>query len=159
VLCPKCTAPVTVTSRSEMSATGHWGESFPRDAITTRAACRECRAAAQSEAVAAAALEQQHVEELKQRKSENVSRMLARSLHSDAAASSPTPQHAPGPLARAEILHSSGGASLGPLNSLKYAIAGAASSDVALCREMVEARSRAATTPANLDPFTFDDDG
>lgn len=159
VLCPKCTAPVTVTSRSEMSATGHWGESFPREAITTRAACRECRAAAQSEAAAAAALEQQHVEEMKQRKIENVSRMLARSLNSDEPSSYPTPQQALGLLAIAEILQNSGDDSLGPLKSLKYTITGSASSDIALCREMFEERWLAATTPAKLDAFTFDDDG
>ncbi|MEU6242902.1 hypothetical protein [Streptomyces sp. NPDC047024] len=159
LLCPKCTAPVTVTSRSEMSATGHWGESFPRGPITARAACRECRAAAQSEAAAAAALEQQRTEEMKQRKIENASKWLARSLNSEEPSSYPTPQQALGLLAIAEILQSSSLDSLSPLKSLNYTITGSAGGDIDLCREMFEERWLAATTPTKLDAFTFDDDG
>jgi hypothetical protein len=159
VLCPQCTAPVTVTSRSEMSATGHWGESFPREPITARAACRECREAAQSEAAAAAALEQQLAEEMKQRKLESTSKWLARCLNRDEPSSYPTPQRALGLLAIAEILQNSGADSLDPLKSLNYTITGSAGSDIALFREMFEEGWLAATTPAKLDAFIFDDDG
>ncbi|WP_228981455.1 hypothetical protein [Streptomyces sp. DH12] len=159
ILCPKCTTPVTVTSRSEMSATGHWGDSFPRKPVAARAACRECRAAAQAEAAAAAALEQQRAEEVKQRKIENASKWIAQSLNADEPTSYPTPRRALGLLAIAEILQNSGLDSLSPLKSLKYTITGSTGSDIDLCREMFEEHWLAATTPAKLDAFTFDDDG
>jgi hypothetical protein len=71
----------------------------------------------------------------------------------------PTPQRALGLLAIAEILENSGADSLGPLKSLNYTITGSAGSDIALFREMFEEGWLAATTPAKLDAFIFDDDG
>ncbi|MEU9998100.1 hypothetical protein [Streptomyces sp. NPDC050848] len=159
IVCPECTAPLVVTSRSEMSATGHWNDDFPRDPVQARAVCRDCRASAQIEADAAAALEEQRAAQAKERKLDSASRWLSHSLHADEPLTYPNPRQALGLLALADILRSGDRTSFGPLKSLKYTITGSTNGDIELLREMYQEHWLAATTPATLDAFAFDEDG
>ncbi|MFC9261256.1 hypothetical protein ACFT25_15710 [Streptomyces hydrogenans] len=159
VVCPECTAPVTVANRSEMTATRLWNDDFPREPISARAPCRGCRESAQAEAAAAAALEKQRAAAAKEKKIENASRWLANSLHTDEAPSYPTPRQALALISLADILTSSDQEAFGPPRTLKYTITGSTSGDHDLFRGMYQEHWLAATLPASLDAFSYDDDG
>ncbi|MFF9653364.1 hypothetical protein [Streptomyces sp. NPDC014622] len=159
VVCPECTAPLTVTSRSEMSATGHWNDAFPHDPVSARAACQDCRESARIEAAAVAALEKQRAAQAAEKKIESASRWLASSLQADEPLTYPEPRQALALLALSGILQSGNLESFGPLKSLKYTITGSAGGDIELVREMYQEHWLAATTPASLDSFAFNEDG
>ncbi|MGW1409513.1 hypothetical protein [Streptomyces sp. NPDC002403] len=159
VVCPECTAPLTVTSRSEMSATGHWNDAFPQEPVPARATCQDCRESARVEAAAAAALEKQRAVKAAEQKIESASRWLARSLRADEPLAYPEPRQALALLAVSDILQRGNLESLGPLKGLKYTVTGSSSGDIELVREMYQEHWLAATTPASLDSFAFNDDG
>jgi hypothetical protein len=159
VVCPECTAPVTIASRSEMTATRLWNDDFPREPVPARAPCQDCRESAQAEAAAAAALEEQRAAAVTEKKIQTASRWLADSLHADEALTSPTPGQALALLTLADILLQGDKDSFGPLKTLKYTITGSTSSDHDLLRDMYQEHWLAATLPASLDAFTYDDDG
>jgi hypothetical protein len=159
VLCPECTAPVTVANRSEMAATGHWNEDFPLQPVDARTICQECRASARAEAEAEAALASQRAEELNKRKIESAAKQLAAALNSDEPTTYPTVRQALGLLSMAEILQQGDQESFGPLKKLKYTVTGSTKGDIDLCREMHQEGWLSPTLPAPLDAFVFDDDG
>ncbi|MFE7509969.1 hypothetical protein ACFU8I_01870 [Streptomyces sp. NPDC057540] len=158
VLCAGCTMPITVTSRSEMTATRLWNDDFPLVPVSARAACQDCRAAAQAQVAAEKALERERAAAANERKVESASAWLGRSLHADEPTACPTPRQAVGLLALAEILLSSGAESFGPLEDVSYTVTASAAGDIALFREMFQAHWVAATTPATVDCFTYDED-
>ncbi|WP_426361674.1 hypothetical protein [Streptomyces sp. E-08] len=158
VLCPGCTMPITVTSRSEMTATRLWNDDFPLEPVPARAVCQDCRANAQAQAAAEKALQQERAAAANKRKVDSASAWLGRSLHADEPVTYPTPRQALGLLALAEIILRNALQSFGPLEGVGYTITASADTDIELFRDMFQAHWIAATTPATVNCFTYDED-
>ncbi|MFB6632173.1 hypothetical protein ACFCWY_19970 [Streptomyces sp. NPDC056362] len=158
VLCPSCTMPVTVTSRSEMTATRLWNDEFPLEPVPARAVCQDCRTTAQVQAAAEKALEQERAAAANKRKVDSASAWLGRSLHADEPLTYPTPHQALGLLSLAEIILRNDLQSFGPLKAVEYTITASSSTDIELFRDMFQAHWIAATTPATVDCFSYDED-
>ncbi|MEV7676928.1 hypothetical protein [Streptomyces sp. NPDC088752] len=141
-----------------MAATRLWNGTFPLEPVADRAICQDCLTAQQARADAKRVIERERAAAASQRKVESASAWLRASLNASEPDASPTSYQAVGLLALAEILLHGELASFGPLKSLSYTITSFTSSDIELFREMFQARWIAATTPATVECFTYDED-
>lgn len=158
VLCPECTAPITVSSRSEMAATGHWADDFPLEAVDARASCADCLDAAKALRAQEAALEKQREGEARKRRVNSAGEWLERAADVDEALAYPKPKLALALLAMAEIMQKSG-KPFGPLDGLRYTLTGTSSGDIELFRTLFPDGWVIPTVPATTDCFTYDDEG
>jgi hypothetical protein len=159
VLCPDCSSPETVTTRSEMTATGKWkADVFPRGEVTSPRRCRECREAE----ARAEELERQRADEERHRQSEKRVNAARAWLGDHAAAplpeGTPTVVDALGLLTMVDIMERTGSDSFGPLPKLPYTLNPSEGADVDLIRSLHRQRWLAPTLPATTGDFAFDDD-
>lgn len=158
VLCPQCAAPLTVTSRSEMAATGHWAPDFPTDPVEARQACAECVAAAKEAARQEAARAKQQQQALDEVRVNNASSWVADQWHVAEADEAPGTLASLALLAVLGIMEQSGTETFGPLDKADYTLTGKRSSDVEVFQELFRKRWISPTLPATIGDFAFEDD-
>lgn len=158
VLCPTCTAPVTVTNRSQMAATGHWGPDMPVTPVEAASVCADClsaeRAARQQEAAQAKELEAERTK----RRVDNAGAWLDREMDREFSDEWPDTMAALALLAATEIMEKTGTTSIGPLEKLDYTLTGTAEGDIAAFRELHQKAWAVPTLPATTGNFAYNDD-
>ncbi|MFG2276703.1 hypothetical protein ACGFNY_43965 [Streptomyces chartreusis] len=158
VVCPRCSAPVTVTSRSDLAATVVWGPDFPTEPVDARTPCKDCAGA---EAVARQE-EAERAAEAKRQQSQQ--RVDAASAWLQEQADRAFPDHLPTVvealtlLAMVEIMQRKDTEAIGPLHQLNYTLTASESSDINVLRTLHQERWICPTTPATTGDFAYNDD-
>jgi hypothetical protein len=158
VVCPRCAAPATVTSRSDLAATVVWGPDFPTEPVDARTACKDCAAAE----AAARQEEAERAAEAKRRQSQQqvdaASAWLQEQADRDFPSDLPTVVGALTLLAMVEIMQRKDTEAIGPLHQLNYTLTASESSDIDVLRTLHQERWICPTTPATTGDFAFNDD-
>lgn len=159
VVCPRCSAPVTVTSRSDMAATVVWGPDYPTEPVDASAPCTDCAAtetaARQAESARAAEAKRQQT----QRQVDAASAWLQDQADRDFPGCLPSLVEALTLLAMVEIMERKDTETIGPLYKLNYTLTASESSDIEIMRTLHQERWVCPTTPATTEDFAFNDDG
>lgn len=159
VACPSCAAPITVTSRSEMAATGYWkGGKLPAEAQDAGSPCREC-VQAQKQAQAEAAAHARERQDARNRtRAENAGAWVADHDHAKFADEEPDTLPALALLAMVDIMGRNDAKSFGPLKKASYTLTGTDGGDIEALRQLHAGRWIAPTLPATTGDFAFNDD-
>ncbi|WP_331737369.1 hypothetical protein OG520_44815 (plasmid) [Streptomyces sp. NBC_00984] len=159
VFCPQCTAPVTVTSRSEMAATGWWASDMPTSAVSARSVCAECASATAAEKRRAAEQAEQREADRTARRVKNAEAWLERERTAEPRGEYPkTVMAALALLTSTQIMKKAGTTSIGPFNKLDYTLTGTPEGDIEAFKELHRTGWAAPTFPATTGAFAFDDD-
>ncbi|MGW1682096.1 hypothetical protein [Saccharopolyspora sp. NPDC002376] len=170
VVCPDCSAPLTVTTRSEMTATRLWRrDAFPTSTLTSSYPCSECREAAaevrrqeQQRAAAQQRADEQRAEEERKKNAEE--RVANASAWLEAQAGRAEPERFPEPrdalalLALVEVMLRSDAESFGPYSRLGYTLGESVRTDEETLRELFRLWWLVPTLPATTGEFAFYDD-
>ncbi|MFJ7023172.1 hypothetical protein ACIQUW_32900 [Streptomyces sp. NPDC101117] len=158
VVCPRCAAPVTVTSRSDMAASVVWGPDFPREPVEARTACADCAAleTAAREEEAQRALQAQ--QEQTQRQVDAASTWMREQADRDFPEGLPSLLGALTLLAMVEIMQRKDAEAIGPMQELNYTLTASDSTDIEVLRTLHQERWICPTFPATTGNFKFDDD-
>ncbi|MET9436905.1 hypothetical protein [Streptomyces sp. NPDC006551] len=158
ILCPSCAEPTTVSTRSDMTATGHWGEDFPTTPVNARIDCGNCRAATAAAAVTEREQAKARQKERDARQVENASQWVAKQMAVPIASESPgTVLAGLTLLSMVEIMEKSSASSVGALKNLDYTFTGQRSSDVEAYRQLFRGAWAVPTLPATIGDFSFDE--
>jgi hypothetical protein len=159
VVCPRCTAPATVTSRSDLAATVVWGPDFPTEPVDARTPCKDCAAVEAAERVREAEQAAQEEQQRTARQVEAAGLWLQEQAERDAPTSLPTLVSALTLLAMSDIMQRKQADSIGPLNNLNYTLTASAETDIEVFKTLYQDRWICPTTPATTNNFTFNEDG
>lgn len=158
VVCPTCTGPVEVTSRSDVAATGYWGPGFPTEPVSAGKVCTTCAAAQQEARKAEAERAQEAQKQKAQQQVEAAGRWLQEQAERDFPDEIPTLLAALALLAMVEIMQRKDTEAIGPLHEIDYTLTASESSDIDILRVLHQERWICPTTPATTGDFAFDDD-
>ncbi len=159
VQCPACAGPVTVTSRSEVAATGFWkAGAMPEEPMTAPGPCVDCERAQRAIRAQQAAAEKAKLEERRERRRANAGAWLAE--HRDHACRQEMPSLT-GTLvllAMADIMEKGCADSVGPPDEISYTFTGSRDRDIDVLRELYAGYWIAPTPPVTIDDFAYNDD-
>lgn len=159
VACPDCSSPITVTSRSEMAATGFWkAGAMPTEVVRSAAPCGYCQKAQREARAQRETAEKRKLEEQRQARRTNAGRWLDSHREYDTWGDEPTMKSALALLAMTDILEKSGTGTFGPLNKAAYTFTGSPDGDFEVMQELHSNDWIAPTTPATTDNFAYNDD-
>ncbi|WP_148283106.1 MULTISPECIES: hypothetical protein [Kitasatospora] len=159
VMCPGCQSPLTVTTRSEMAATGYWGrDTFPLTPVQGRQRCLDCVEAAKI----ARAREVEHAraaeKERDERRVKSASEWLTQQAEVKEADDNPGVRSTLVLLAAVNMMHRTEKESFGPLRTAKYTFTGTLDRDIEAIKELHSKRWLVPTFPATVGDIVFDDD-
>lgn len=159
VACADCSAPITVTSRSEMAATGFWkAGAMPTEIVHSAASCDDCQKAQREARAQRVAAEKRKGEEQRERRRTNAGRWLDSHREYDTWGDTPSMKAALALLAMTDILEKSGTGTFGPLDKATYTFTGSSDGDFDVMRELHSNDWIAPTLPATVGNFAYNDD-
>ncbi|WP_030185969.1 hypothetical protein, partial [Streptomyces capuensis] len=159
VVCPDCASSVTVSSRSEMAATGFWKPNAMPDApMTSPAPCSDCQKAQKAASAQEAAAEKARLDKQQERRRNNASEWLGGHRRHTSWDDEPTLTGALVLLAMADIMEKNDTGSVGPLSKVSYTFTGSRDDDIQVLRELHCDHWIAPTTPATIGDFAYNDD-
>ncbi|MER6332634.1 hypothetical protein ABT298_25565 [Streptomyces sp. NPDC001034] len=158
-LCPECLNPITVTTRSEMSALGLWSpDRFPRQESTSTSRCPDCRAAA-------AAAQRQDEERAREEKKkaaqaqvDKASTWVADHQSVPFPSDFPSVPDALALLTMIDIMVQTEQDTFGPLGTIKYTLGLSRTADIDTIRNLHHQRWIAPALPATIADFAFNED-
>ncbi|MET9293288.1 hypothetical protein [Streptomyces sp. NPDC003077] len=159
VVCPGCAGPVTVSTRSEMAASGYWrAGGLPATVTPGRAPCEDCRAAADTVRREEEALAEELRRQAERRRADNI--VLWLDAHRDDPAPTETPslQAALVLLSAAETMERTADGTFGPLSALSSPLTGSESGDADAIGELYRKGWIAPAPPVAAESLTYEDD-
>jgi hypothetical protein len=159
VVCPRCAAPMVVTSRSDMAATVCWGPDFPTEPVDAAKVCPSCAAAEAEVRKAEAERAKEEKRQQNQKKVDAASAWLQQQADRDFPDDLPELIGALTLLSMVEIMQRKGTEAIGPLQGLNYTLTASAETDIDVFRTLHQERWICPTLPATTDNFAYKDDG
>lgn len=158
LLCPQCTEPITVKTRSELAATRRWhADLFPAEAEQHNTPCQTCHeVAAQAREQAAERAQEQRRRDT-QEKLTNATAWLAAQEERPGPEDVPTVEDMLVLLTMIDVMERTDSESFGPLREIDYLLTASDHTDVEAVKNLHRLRWITPTTPASTENFAFNE--
>lgn len=158
LLCPQCSGPMLVKSRSDFSHFNVWGPDSSAEEQVSRVPCEACLEVVHQERQKA---QKQAAEEQRKHadaKSKNASAWIADHRSRNVPQDNPSVDGALALLTMVEIMERKDCITFGPLSQLDYCLGTSPSADIATLKNLYQQRWIVPTVPAKVDDFAYNDD-